>query len=231
MTRPGISEEQFFNRITERLRRPGGRIPEEKPKHPFRGAPDFWQSYELDLEDRVKQFMDHFHSTGGHTVRLENDQAAADWIERHIKETHAQNIIYQNEPSLRAMELEGQLPDLKWKVWDGAEGVSLLHDSSEADIGIVMADYGACHTGTVVCMSGRYKGRSVSLLPTQLIVILPISRLKTRLGEVMEELNALNGNLPAGIHFISGPSRSADIENDLTIGVHGPGIVYVLLVG
>jgi L-lactate utilization protein LutC len=36
--------------------------------------------------------------------------------------------------------------------------------------------------------------------------------------------------MPAGVHLVSGPSRSADIENDLTIGVHGPGDVHVIIV-
>lgn len=72
----------------------------------------------------------------------------------------------------------------------------------------------------------------MSLLPTVLIIIIPVDRLYTRLGETLDRFDeAGRENLPAGIHFISGPSRSSDIENDLTIGVHGPGIVYGLIMG
>ncbi|OXM13846.1 lactate utilization protein C [Paenibacillus herberti] len=107
-----------------------------------------------------------------------------------------------------------------------------LAHAAEADFGVVLADHAVAYTASVVVKSAAYKGRSVSLLPTALFVIIPRDRLKTRLGEVLQPLDeAGRAALPAGIHFISGPSRSADIENDLTIGVHGPGIVYALLIG
>ncbi|SDS35411.1 L-lactate utilization protein LutC, contains LUD domain [Paenibacillaceae bacterium GAS479] len=107
-----------------------------------------------------------------------------------------------------------------------------LAHAAEADFGVVLADHAVAYTASVVVKSAAYKGRSVSLLPTVLFVIIPRDRLKTRLGEVLQPLDeAGRAALPAGIHFISGPSRSADIENDLTIGVHGPGIVYALLIG
>jgi L-lactate dehydrogenase complex protein LldG len=65
-----------------------------------------------------------------------------------------------------------------------------------------------------------------------MMAIIPVECLKTRMGEVMTHFDgARREDLPAGIHFITGPSRSSDIENDLTIGVHGPGIVYALIVG
>lgn len=88
------------------------------------------------------------------------------------------------------------------------------------------------YTGSVVVLSAKEKGRSVSLLPTVLFIVIPVERLKTRLGEVLVGLDEAGREaLPAGVHFITGPSRSSDIENDLTIGVHGPGIVYALIVG
>ncbi|MNW03394.1 Lactate utilization protein C [compost metagenome] len=93
-------------------------------------------------------------------------------------------------------------------------------------------DFAVAYTGSLVVQSAAEEGRSVSLLPTALFAIIPVERMKTRLGEVLDTFDAVGREtLPAGIHFISGPSRSADIENDLTIGVHGPGIVFALLVG
>lgn len=55
----------------------------------------------------------------------------------------------------------------------------------EADIGIVIADYAVAYTGSITVLSSEDKGRSVSLLPTALIAIVPLERLKTRLGEVL----------------------------------------------
>lgn len=104
--------------------------------------------------------------------------------------------------------------------------------AAEADIGIVIADEAVAYTGSVAVLSSPEKGRAVSLLPTALIILLPVERLRTRLGEILNRFDkAGREQLPAGIHFITGPSRSSDIENDLTIGVHGPGIVYTLLIG
>ena len=117
-------------------------------------------------------------------------------------------------------------------IWNTDEDTNWKASAANADLGIVLADHAAAYTGSLTVLSSKEKGRSVSLLPTALIVLLPIERLKTRLGEILAPLDQIaRKDLPAGIHFISGPSRSADIENDLTIGVHGPGIVHVLLIG
>ncbi len=86
--------------------------------------------------------------------------------------------------------------------------------------------------GTIVVASSADKGRSVSLLPNVLIAVIPAERMYTRLGEAMSRVASIPAErFPAGVHFISGPSRSSDIENDLTIGVHGPGAAYALIVG
>ncbi len=57
--------------------------------------------------------------------------------------------------------------------------------AAEADFGVVMADYAAAYTGSITVLSSKDKGRSVSLLPTVLMAIIPVDRLKTRLGEIM----------------------------------------------
>lgn len=116
-------------------------------------------------------------------------------------------------------------------VWDPSDPDDMKRRAAGADIGVIVADYAVSATGSVVTMSASGKGRTVSLLPTVLMAVIPASVVKTRLGEVMEQIRGIGFNaMPAGIHFISGPSRSADIENDLTIGVHGPGVVYALVV-
>lgn len=223
-------QEAFMDGIAAKLRRP--RVT-EAPAHPYRGAPDFWQAFTLPLEERVATFTANVEAVGGHVARVPDMAAVRDFIAAKAAEMSAKYVVRQNEPPLAQLALEDALPaGTQLSVWRAEHDFDGKARAAEADFGIVMADYAVAHTGSIVVLSSPDKGRSVSLLPTALIAILPVERLKTRLGEVMADLDrAGRGGLPAGIHFISGPSRSADIENDLTIGVHGPGIVFVVIVG
>ncbi|MGO4110248.1 LutC/YkgG family protein [Paenibacillus sp. YAF4_2] len=224
-------QESFMNGIAQKLRRP--RVM-EAPKHPFRGAPDFWQSFEWPLEERMDRFEENFKSAGGHVARLADMDAAKQFIAEKAAALSARYVIRQNQPELNELGLEEALQGAgaSVRVWNSDADENWKARAAEADFGVVVADYAAAYTGSVTVLSSKDKGRSVSLLPTVMFVLIPLERLKTRLGEILIHFDeAGREQLPAGIHFISGPSRSADIENDLTIGVHGPGVVYALLIG
>ncbi|MUT66820.1 LUD domain-containing protein [Paenibacillus sp. NEAU-GSW1] len=222
-------QNDFMNDIANKLKRP--RVT-EAPKHPFRGAPDFWKAYELTEEERVERFTANFKAASGFVERLSDMEAAKRFIADKAAELSAHYMIRQNQPELNEMALEQALPDAKVSVWNSDSEEHWKARAAEADFGIVIADHAAAYTGSVTVLSSKDKGRSVSLLPTVLFVVIPLERLKTRLGEILLGFDeAGREQLPAGIHFISGPSRSSDIENALTIGVHGPGVVYALIVG
>lgn len=219
----------FLDGIAAKLGRPRVTQP---PAHPFRGAPDFWRSFEWPPEERFERFRANFQAAGGHVVKLDDLEAAGRFIADKAAELGARRLLRQHVPELEALGLEHRIPEAEIRVWNEGAETDWKARAAEADIGIVTADYAAAYTGSVTVLSSPHKGRSVSLLPTVLFVILPVERLKTRLGETLERFDeAGRERLPAGIHFISGPSRSADIENDLTIGVHGPGVVFALVVG
>jgi L-lactate dehydrogenase complex protein LldG len=222
-------QKSFIDSISSKLGQPR---PMEKPAHPFRGAPDFWRTFEWSVEERMERFGANFKAAGGHVARLASFEEAKQFIADKAAEMSAKYIIRQGQPELEAMKLEDALPEAHISVWNTEEDENWRARAAEADFGVVVADYAVAYTGSITVLSAANKGRSVSLLPTVLFAIIPIERLKTRLGEALINFDQVGReNLPAGIHFISGPSRSADIENDLTIGVHGPGVVYALFVG
>lgn len=188
-------------------------------------------------------------------VRVWNRDGESDAGSGELSASAGNGTANNGEPGANTVAAASVKPDAAaadWTAGNAAPGVSAsntadrpnsggpasnsrerwLAHAAEADFGVVLADHAVAYTGSVVVKSAANKGRSVSLLPTALFVLIPRDRLKTRLGEVLKPLDEAGREaLPAGIHFISGPSRSADIENDLTIGVHGPGIVYALIIG
>lgn len=220
-------EGAFLDLLAERLGRPRKTT---APKHPFRGAPDFWQGYELTEEQRIELFLQNWKGNGGAAERFATREALAEYIAAEAQRLGARYVVRWEEQLLDSLELETRLPDAELTVWNRDQSVDHLGKAAGADIGIVVADWAIAHTGTVVTVSAAGQGRSVSLLPAAMMAVVRAQDINTRMGEVMTLLHERFGEqLPAGVHFITGPSRSADIENDLTIGVHGPGVVYVLV--
>jgi len=88
------------------------------------------------------------------------------------------------------------------------------------------ASYGLADTGSVVLMASPDEPRARSLLPDVHISLLREDRILAGLDELFA---ALGGELPSALAIVTGPSRSADIEQSLTVGVHGPGEEHVVL--
>ncbi len=97
----------------------------------------------------------------------------------------------------------------------------------DCDIGITSAQFGIAETGTLVIESDKEFNRLTSLIPPVHICILEASKIRHNLGEVLSELEK---DLSKSITFITGPSRTSDIELTLAIGVHGPQELFVILV-
>ena len=98
-----------------------------------------------------------------------------------------------------------------------------------ADIGITSADYALAETGSLVMLSSTAEARLISLLPPVHVAIVPRSRLLANLDELLATIPK-PAEQTSSMVLITGPSRTADIEQILIRGVHGPGEIYVVIV-
>ena len=93
--------------------------------------------------------------------------------------------------------------------------------------GVSEAAWGLADTGSVVLAASPEEPRARSLLPDVHVSLLREDRILPGLDELFERVG---NSLPSSLAIVTGPSRSADIEQKLTVGVHGPGEEHVVLV-
>jgi L-lactate dehydrogenase complex protein LldG len=120
------------------------------------------------------------------------------------------------------------LADLNAQRIATSENPPNAHDIFQFDVGISNAQAAIAETGTLVLDSACERHRLVSLVPPVHIAIVNASAIVETLGEALAWLRKDKEISPA-ITFITGPSRTADIELTLTIGVHGPQELYVIV--
>ena len=101
-------------------------------------------------------------------------------------------------------------------------------------ISVTVAFAGVAETGTAVLTSGPNNPTTLNFLPENHIIILPVSRLFGTYEETWSQLQAEMGDiektLPRTVNWITGPSRTGDIEQTIQLGIHGPKRLHVILV-
>lgn len=97
-------------------------------------------------------------------------------------------------------------------------------------VGITGAFCAIAETGTLMLLSGVDTYSSASLLPETHIAVVPASRIVASMEDAFALARAEHGALPRAINFISGPSRTGDIEQTIVLGAHGPYRVHVIVV-
>ena len=122
-----------------------------------------------------------------------------------------------------------QLPyDVGTVLPGAATGTSPRDVQAAAEIGVTGCDAAIAETGSLVVLSGSGKPRAASLLPPVHLCIVRMDDLGPSMGEFFAT-RAADIAAAANCTFITGPSRTADIELTLTLGVHGPGQVIVVV--
>jgi L-lactate dehydrogenase complex protein LldG len=101
--------------------------------------------------------------------------------------------------------------------------------AADADLGVTSAVAGVAATGSLVVSSRAARGRSASLLPRVHLCVLPLERLVATPADILR--GGRSHPPPSNLVFITGPSRTGDIEQIMTLGVHGPTAVHVIVTG
>jgi len=100
---------------------------------------------------------------------------------------------------------------------------------ADAELGIAEADFAIASTGTLAVVSNANRPSSLTLLAPASLVIVQIDRVMTNLAAVLTAMGP-SGVASNRLTLITGPSRTADIEKRIVLGVHGPKSLHVIVV-
>jgi len=177
----------------------------------------------------VEMFREHLEAIGGHCIVVESEVEAARALNHILAELQAtllpaRRIALSDAPLLARLTREMEVKVDELNVAPSA--VELF----DYDVGLTTAQIAIAETGTLVLESDSEHHRLVSLLPPVHIAVVNARNICLTIGDALKLIQRREGaNMSRTVTFITGPSRTADIELTLTIGVHGPKELYVIV--
>ena len=242
---PGRSKAEFLRSVRDALGRSEG--PPSQTYHRLEEDLETLETRAVELETRLREnrpllldrFTDMAAKGGWNVHRVSGAEAAIGQVDAIIGEVGATRVVRSGQPVFEDVPIDSALE------WRGIELVPVVKGGSttredlrekmrQAEVGLTGTDYALAETGSLVILPRRGLSRLVSLVP-------PVHVALVRPEEVLETLHDLfllrrleykrrGGEMGSYLNFITGPSRTADIEMTIVQGVHGPRAVHMILV-
>jgi L-lactate dehydrogenase complex protein LldG len=185
-----------------------------------KNLPPVWKP-ENDIKDLPEKFADALISVDGEVYLVGSLNKGVEKVRELLSQLETSKVVISQDI---AATLDSIL-EPSWYILGKSKG-DLRKFCASADVGLTGVEAALAETGSVVVKSGPESSRVVSLLPPVHIALVPISKI---FPSIFEWKDALTGELPAQMVIISGPSKTADIEQTLSVGVHGPKRFMVIL--
>jgi L-lactate dehydrogenase complex protein LldG len=204
--------ENILHKVRTALGHHGSRVSE--PPAPPRLIIPSW-----DREERLARLMQKF---SGETVRCESFDEARDFIAARVA---GRSAVATNHPLLETLGITS-LPNVR----SGLTSHEEIRDvCAESEIGITGVDYALADPPALVMLSSPRNDRLTSLLPSSHIAVVEADQILTGL-DVLFTIVPDPAEVSSSMVLIGGPSRTGDIEMLLTLGVHGPREVCLVIV-
>ncbi len=204
------SKENILKKIRKALSQP---VPQPFPQS------EGQQSVFAPLQDEMAvDFAEHFSKLQGRFVYCINAQELAFQLNSLIRKMDWQKVYCLEDELLRRTGV------------DLAERL-VRDDLAHCDVSITGCEYLVARTGSIVLSAAQGSGRNTSVYAPIHICIAWSGQLVPDIKDALQGMRERYGDkLPSQIVFATGPSRTADIEKTLVVGVHGPKEVYLFLV-
>lgn len=219
------NRESFLKNIADQLNRP--RIKTEITKPVWTKQPQWEVFHELsksELIDVLEEQCKVIHTT----FKRGTKQDLPEILRKTIIEYGGGPIITAKDERNREYDLDTLYEELSsemiWE-WSESKGTENVYFTEQANIGITFSDITLAESGTVTLLNDKHNSRTISLLPTHYIAIIPKETIVPRMSyatRIIHKKNKSGEVIPSCVSFITGPSNSADIELNLVVGVHGP---------
>jgi L-lactate dehydrogenase complex protein LldG len=227
-----VERRKFLENIATRLGRAALAPPRARSEY---GPPEGYVARPLGAAsgDRVERFGIELELVGGKVAIARTLDEVHALLRFELDHWKARRIVSWSEDELGDWALEPFFAQCGCVSFEpsghASEDERFRKACLAADMGITGVDFAIANTGTLAIAARAGRPRSVSLLPTVHLALVKETQLVDRLGLAFAGYRRSGTLVASNVHFITGPSRTSDIENDLSIGVHGPAAVSVIV--